>query len=69
MYDPKKVVHTRGISCCTDRRLVGIEMGLSTANYEKTHTFHIVGDGIQIPYDSILGEGLFISKRARIDYK
>ena len=33
----------------------------------KQHIFHIVGNGIRIPYDGILGD-FFISKRARIDY-
>jgi hypothetical protein len=45
-----------------------IEMVSSAVNYETTHIFHIVGDGILITYDGILGQDFFISKRARIDY-
>jgi hypothetical protein len=44
-------------------------MGLSTENYETKHIFHIVDDGIRIPYDGILGQDFFISKRAKRDYK
>jgi len=69
VYDPRKVVNVRGISSGTERTLGEIEIGLSTEDHEMTHIFHIVGDGIRIPYDEILGEDFFISKRARIDYK
>jgi hypothetical protein len=44
-------------------------MVLSTEHYETTHTFHIVGDGIRIPYDGIIGQDFFESTRARIDYE
>jgi hypothetical protein len=69
VYDPKRVVNVRGISSCTERTLCEIEMRLSIGNYETKHTFHIVGDRIRIPYDGILGQDFFISKRARIDHK
>jgi len=69
VYDPKRVVNVRGISSCTERTLSEIEMSLSTDNYETTHIFHIVGDGIGIPYDGILCQYFFIRKRAKIDYK
>ena len=69
MYDPRKVVNVRGISSGTERTLGEIEMRLSTENHETTHCFHVVGDGLRIPYDGILGEDFFISKRAKIDYK
>lgn len=69
VYDPKRVVNVRGISSCTERTLGETEMGLSTENYETTHIFHIVGNGIRIPYDGILGQDFFVSKRATIDYK
>ena len=44
-------------------------MGLSTGNYETSHTSRIVGDGIRIPYDGIMDQDFFVNKRARIDYK
>jgi hypothetical protein len=44
-------------------------MVLSTEHYETTHTFHIVGDGIRIPYDGIIDQDFFESKRTRIDYE
>jgi hypothetical protein len=69
VYDPKRLVNVTAISSCTERTLGEAEMGLSTENYKTTHIFHIVGDGIRIPYDGILGQEFFISKRARIDYK
>jgi len=55
VYDPKRVVYVRGISSCTERTVGELEMGLSTENNETTHIFHIVGDGIRIPFDEILG--------------
>lgn len=69
VYDPTRVVNVRGISSCTERTLGEFEMVLSTENYETAHTFHIVGDGIRIPYDGILGQDFFENKRAKIDYK
>jgi hypothetical protein len=60
VFDPKIVVNVRGISRCTERTLGEIEMGLSTENYETTHSFHIAGDGIRIPYDGILDQDFFI---------
>ena len=69
VYDPRKVVNVRGISSGTDRTLGETEMRLSTENHEMTHFFHVVGDGIRISYDGILGEDFFIRKKARIDYK
>lgn len=69
VYDPKKVVNVRGISSGAERTVGEIKMGLSTEDYETKHSFHIVDDGIRIPYDGILGQDFFISKRARIDYK
>ena len=69
VYDPKRVVNVRGISCCTERTLGETEMGLSTENHETKHIFHVVGNGIRIPHDGILGQDFFMSKRARIDYK
>jgi hypothetical protein len=56
VYDPRRVVSVRGISSCTENTLGEIEMVLSTEHYETTHTFHIVGDGIRIPYGGIIGQ-------------
>ena len=69
VYDPKRIVNVRGISSCTDRTLGEIEKSLSTEDHETTHIFHIAGDGIQIPYDGILGQDFFASKGAKIDNK
>jgi hypothetical protein len=56
MYDPKRVVNVRGISSRTERTLGETEMGLSTENRETKHIFHVIGDGVRIPYDGILGK-------------
>jgi hypothetical protein len=56
VYDPKRVVNIRGMSSCTERTLGDIELSLSTENYETTHLFQVVDDGIIIPYDGILGQ-------------
>jgi hypothetical protein len=68
VYVSKRGVNVRGISSCTERTLGEIEMSLSTENYETTHNFHIVGDGVRIPYDGILGQDFFTSKKAKIDF-
>jgi hypothetical protein len=67
--DPGKGVDVRGISSSTERTLGETEMNLSTADYETTHIFHVVGDGIRIPYDAISGQDFFESKKAKIDFK
>ena len=69
VYDPGKVVDVRGISCSTERTLGEIALRLSTENHETTHNFHVVGDGIRIPYDGILGQDFFASKKANIDFQ
>jgi hypothetical protein len=69
LYDPRRVINVKGISSYTESTLGEIEMVLSTENYEPAHTFHIVGDGIRIPYYGIIGQDFFESKRARIDYE
>jgi len=69
LYDPQRIVNVRGISSGTERTIGEIEMKLSTQNHKTTHVFHIVGDGIRIPYDGILGSDFFVSKRAKLYYK
>jgi len=68
VYDPQRIVNVRVISSGTERTIGEIEMKLSTENHKTTHVF-IVGDGIRIPYDGILGQDFFVSKRVKIDYK
>jgi hypothetical protein len=41
---------------------------LIMVNYKTEHKFHVVGDGINIPYDGILGKNFFDSKQATINY-
>ena len=69
MYDPQRIVNVRGISSGTERTIGETEMKLSTENHKTTHVFHIVGYGIRIPYDGILGQDFLVSKRAKIHYK
>jgi hypothetical protein len=69
VYDPQRIVHVRGISSGTERTVGEIEMKLSTENHKTMHVFQIVGDGIRIPYDGILGQDFFVSKKRKIDYK
>jgi len=69
VYDPQRIVNVRGISSGTERTVGEIEMKLSAENHKMTHVFHIVGDGIRIPYDGILGQDFFVSKRVKSDYK
>jgi hypothetical protein len=56
VYNPQRIVNVRGISSGTERTIGEIEMKLSTESHKTMHVFHIVGDGIRIPYDGILGQ-------------
>jgi hypothetical protein len=68
VYNTNKALNVRGISSGTERSLGEIEVKLMTENHKTEHKFHVVGDGIKIPYDGILGKDFFGNKQATVDY-
>jgi hypothetical protein len=41
---------------------------LTVGNHESEHKFRIVGDGVNIPYNGLVGRDFFQNKQANIDY-
>jgi hypothetical protein len=68
VYNSAKSVKVKGISNVIENTLGEIELELSTGDHETEHKFQVVGDGINIPYDGILGKDFFEDKKAKIDY-
>jgi hypothetical protein len=58
----------RGISSEIERTLGEVNAKLTVGNYETEHKFQVIGDGINIPYDGVLGKHFFESRQATIDY-
>jgi transposase InsO family protein len=67
-YRPGTALNVRGISSKVERTLGEVDVKLMIGNYEIEHKFHIVGEGIDIPYDGVLGKDFFESNQATIDY-
>jgi hypothetical protein len=67
-YNPSTTLNVRGISNETERTLGEVDAKLIVGNYEMEHKFHVVGSGVNIPCDGILGKDFFESKQATIDY-
>jgi hypothetical protein len=55
VYDPVSTLNVKGISSETERTLGELQVKLIVGNYETEHTFHVVGDGVNIPYDGLIG--------------
>jgi hypothetical protein len=68
VYNPSITLNVRGISNETERTLGEVDPKLIVGNYETEHKFHVVGSGMNIPCDGILGKDFFESKQATIDY-
>jgi hypothetical protein len=58
----------RGISNEIEKTLGEVDAKLMIGDYETEHQFQVIGDGINIPYDGILGKDFFESKQATINY-
>jgi hypothetical protein len=58
-YNHVKTLNVRGISSGTERTLGELQVKLIVANYETEHTFHVVGDGVNTPYDGLIGRNFF----------
>jgi hypothetical protein len=67
-YDTRKTLNVKGISDSIIKTLGELNIGLCTKGHKMEHPFQIVGDGIDIPYDGILGKDFFERKGAKIDY-
>jgi hypothetical protein len=68
VYNPSTTLNVRGISNEIEKTLEEVNAKLTVGNYETEHKFHVVGSGMNIPCDGILGKDFFESKRATIDY-
>jgi hypothetical protein len=64
VYHPNKALNVRGKSNGTQEEL---QAKLIIENHENEQSFHVVGDGLNIPYDGLLGRYFFESKRASIN--
>jgi hypothetical protein len=60
-------MNVRGISNEIERTLGEVDAKLMIGNCETEHKFQVV-EGINIPYDGILGKDFFESKKATINY-
>jgi hypothetical protein len=67
-YNSKKTLNVKGISDSIEKTLGELKIRLCTAGHETEHPFQIVGDGIDIPCDGILGKDFFERERVKIDY-
>jgi hypothetical protein len=67
-YNPTKTVNVKGISDSIEKTLGELKIRLCAAGHEREHPFQIVGDGIDIPCDGILGKDFFEKEKAKIDY-
>jgi hypothetical protein len=64
VYNHNRALNVRGKSNGTQEEL---QATLIIENHENEQSFHVVGDGLNIPYDGLLGRDFFQSKRASID--
>jgi hypothetical protein len=67
-YGTRKTLNVKGISDSIIKTLGELNIGLCTKGHKMEHPFQIVGDGLDIPYDCILGKDFFERKGAKIDY-
>jgi hypothetical protein len=67
-YNPNTVLNVRGISKGTEKTFGEVNVRLTTGNFETEHKFQVIGDGMNIPCDGILGRDFFEDKQATIDY-
>jgi hypothetical protein len=69
VYNSARSVNVKGISNAIEKTLGEVMLKLSTETHETDHKFQIVGDGINIPCDGLLGKDFFENKKAKIDYE
>jgi hypothetical protein len=67
VYNSKKIINVKGISDSVEKTSEEVDIRLCTAVHETDHPFQIVGDGIDIPCDGILGKDFFETEKAKID--
>ena len=68
LYNSSKILNVKGISVSVERTLGELNIRLCVAGHEIEHPFQIVGDGVDIPCDGILGKDFFEKEKAKIDY-
>jgi hypothetical protein len=68
VYNSEKTLNVKGISGKVGKTLGEIEITLSIFRHETEQTFHVVGDGMNIPFHGILGKDFFEKEQVKIDY-
>jgi hypothetical protein len=68
VYRSDTALSVQGISSEIERTLGEVNAKLIVGNYETEHKFQVIGDGINNPYDGILGKDFFESRGATTDY-
>jgi hypothetical protein len=63
-YNPDTALNVRG----TETTRGEINAKLRSGNHEAEDEFQATGDGVNVPYDGILGKGFLEDKRATTDY-
>jgi hypothetical protein len=69
VYNSAISVNVKGISNAIEMTLGEVMLKLSTETHETDHKFQIVGDGINIRCDGLLGKDFFENKKTKIDYE
>jgi hypothetical protein len=67
-YNSRKTLNVNGISDSVEKTLGELSIRLCVAGHEIEHPFQIVGYGVDIPCDGILGKDFFQKENAKIDY-
>jgi hypothetical protein len=66
-YEPANRINVKGISNALLRTTGKTTLKLLTPTHETTQIFHVTGDSFDCPYDGILGQDFWKSKRATIN--
>jgi hypothetical protein len=57
--DPVETLNVRRISSGKERTLGELKVKLIVGNYETEHKLHVVGDGVNISYNGLVGRDFF----------
>ena len=61
-------VNIKGISNTIMKTEGTIDLKLFTDTHETTHTFHVLRENCELPYDAILGKNFFETRKSVINY-
>jgi hypothetical protein len=66
--EPDEGVKVKGMSSTVLETEGTINMRLTTENYETTHSFHIMGNSLELQCDGILGRNFWQARNTTISY-